>query len=83
MARTIRQIAEKYALSQVLICTDTKMTRQAYLSIKMFNGYDVACGYKDGVNAVLSEIERIIEENEDGCLALERIQLRLSELKGE
>ena len=37
--------------------------------------------YIDGANAVISEIERIINENEDGCLALERIQLRLSELK--
>lgn len=42
-------------------------------------GYKI--GYEAGANAVLEEIERIINENEDGCLALERIQLRLSELK--
>lgn len=30
---------------------------------------------------VIREIEKIIDENEDGCLALEIIQLRLPELK--
>lgn len=38
-------------------------------------------GYECGANAVLSEIERIINENEDGCLALELIQLKIDELK--
>ena len=54
-------MAEEYALSQVLSCTDTKMTQQAYLSIRMFNGYDVACGYKDGANYVLEKIEDYLE----------------------
>lgn len=58
MVKTIEEKARKYALSQVLSCTDTKMTEQAYLSIRMFNGYDVACGYKDGAESVLKVIEK-------------------------
>ncbi len=40
--------AKKYAIEQVICSTNTRMTEQAYLSIRIFNGYDVACAYKDG-----------------------------------
>lgn len=38
--------------------------------------------FEAGANYVLKEIEKIINENEDGCLALERIQLLIDDLKG-
>ncbi len=40
--------AKRYAVEQVLCTTDTRMSEQAYLSLRIFNGYDVACAYKDG-----------------------------------
>lgn len=39
--------------------------------------------YVMGANAVLQQIENIIDKNEDGCIVLEKIQLRISELKDE
>lgn len=52
----------RYALAQVMACTDTKMTQDAMLGICMFKGYDVACAYKDGYERLRSIHIAIVEE---------------------
>ena len=37
--------------------------------------------YINGASFVIRQIENIIDKNEDGCITLEEIQLRISELK--
>lgn len=39
-------------------------------------------GFRDGANAVLKEIEKYANM-QDGCYALECIQMKINELKGE
>ena len=71
MARTIKEMAEEYAATGEFLENGKEMI-----------DFQAEKSYRAGANAVLSEIERIINENEDGCLALERIQLSIDDLKG-
>ena len=48
VSEDLEEAAKEYAIEQVLCSTDTRMTEQAYLGIRLFNGYDLACAYKDG-----------------------------------
>ena len=44
------EASKQYALRQVLASTDTKMSEQAYLSLKLFSGFEIAVAHKDGAN---------------------------------
>lgn len=79
----IKDRAIKYALGQVLTSTNTEMTQQAYLSLQMFNGYDVACAYKDGANVVLKEIEKAISSSDNPLAKLGAVVKVIEKLKGE
>ena len=71
MAKTILEMAEEYAATGEFLENGKEMI-----------DFQAEKAYRAGANAVLSEIKRIINENEDGCLALEIIQLKIDELKG-
>ena len=42
--------SKQYALRQVFASTDAVMTEQAYLSLKLFSGFEIAVAHKDGAN---------------------------------
>lgn len=42
------EASKQYALRQVFASTDAKMTEQAYLSLKLFSGFEIAVAHKDG-----------------------------------
>lgn len=44
------EASKQYALRQVLASTDAEMTEQAYLSLKLFSGFEIAVAHKDGAN---------------------------------
>jgi len=42
------EASKQYALRQVLASTDTKMSEQAYLDLRLFSGLELAIAHKDG-----------------------------------
>lgn len=40
--------SKQYALRQVLASTDTEMSEQAYLDLRLFSGFELAVAHKDG-----------------------------------
>ena len=42
------EASKQYALRQVLASTDTKMSEQAYLDLRLFSGFELAVAHKDG-----------------------------------
>jgi oligoribonuclease NrnB/cAMP/cGMP phosphodiesterase (DHH superfamily) len=44
------EASKQYALRQVFASTDAEMTEQAYLSLKLFSGFEIAVAHKDGAN---------------------------------
>lgn len=44
------EASKQYALRQVLASTDTEMSEQAYLDLRLFSGLELAIAHKDGAN---------------------------------
>lgn len=42
------EASKQYALRQVLASTDTEMSEQAYLKLRLFSGFELAVAHKDG-----------------------------------
>ncbi len=55
--------SKQYALRQVLASTDAKMTEQAYLSLRLFSGFEIAVAHKDGANW---QMQQVMKEAVDG-----------------
>lgn len=52
------EASKQYALRQVLASTDAVMTEQAYLSLKLFSGFEIAVAHKDGANWQKEQFEK-------------------------
>ena len=48
VSEDIWEASKQYALRQVLASTDTKMSEQAYLDLRLFSGFELAVAHKDG-----------------------------------
>jgi hypothetical protein len=44
------EASKQYALRQVLASTDTEMSEQAYLNLRLFSGFELAVAHKDVAN---------------------------------
>ena len=44
------EVSKQYALRQVLASTDTEMSEQEYLNLRLFSGFELAVAHKDGAN---------------------------------
>lgn len=44
----IWEASKQYALRQVLASTDTEMSEQAYLGLRLFSGFELAVAHKEG-----------------------------------
>ncbi len=72
----LEEKAKRYAIEQVLCTTDTRMSEQSYLSLKIFNGYDVACAYKDGAENAIDKAcewlkEHLWEYDQYSCIQID------------
>lgn len=50
VSEEIWEASKQYALRQVLASTDTEMSEQAYLDLRLFSGFELAVAHKDGAN---------------------------------
>lgn len=48
VSEALWEASKQYALRQVLASTDTEMSEQAYLSLRLFSGFELAVAHKDG-----------------------------------
>lgn len=48
VSEEIWEASKQYALRQVLASTDTEMSEQAYLDLRLFSGFELAVAHKDG-----------------------------------
>ena len=62
------EASKQYALRQVFASTDAVMTEQAYLSLKLFSGFEIAVAHKDGANW---QKEQMIKEAKDGVITFD------------
>lgn len=66
VSEDLEDVSKRYALRQVMASTDTQLTEQAYLSLRLFNGYDLAVAHKDGANW---QKNKMMEDAVDGVVA--------------
>ena len=59
------EASKQYALRQVLASTDTKMSEQAYLDLRLFSGFELAVAHKDGA---MWKKEQMIKEAVEGFI---------------
>jgi len=52
------EASKQYALRQVLASTDTKMSEQAYLDLRLFSGLELAVAHKDGAQWQKEQFEK-------------------------
>ena len=64
----IWEASKQYALRQVFASTDAEMTEQAYLSLKLFSGFEIAVAHKDGAQW---QKEQMIKEAKDGVITFD------------
>ena len=62
------EASKQYALRQVFASTDAEMTEQAYLSLRLFSGFEIAVAHKDGANW---QKEQMIKEAKDGVITFD------------
>lgn len=61
------EASKQYALRQVLASTETKMSEQAYLGLRLFSGLELAVAHKDGANWQKSQdVKLLFNAKEDG-----------------
>ena len=60
--------SKQYALRQVFASTDAVMTEQAYLSLKLFSGFEIAVAHKDGANW---QKQQIMKNAKDGVITFD------------
>lgn len=65
VSEVLWEASKEYALRQVLASTDTEMTEQAYLDLKLFSGFEIAVAHKDGANW---QKQQMMKEAEDGLV---------------
>jgi hypothetical protein len=66
VSEELKEASKQYALRQVLASTDTEMTEQAYLSLKLFSGFGIAVAHKDGANWQKQQLMKNIWKPADG-----------------
>lgn len=52
------EASKQYALRQVLASTDTEMSEQAYLNLRLFSGFELAVAHKDGARWKEEQFEK-------------------------
>jgi hypothetical protein len=62
------EASKQYALRQVFASTDAVMTEQAYLSLKLFSGFEIAVAHKDGANW---QRQQIMKNAKDGVITFD------------
>ena len=62
------EASKQYALRQVFASTDAEMTEQAYLSLRLFSGFEIAVAHKDGANW---QKEQMMKEAKDGVITFD------------
>ena len=62
------EASRQYALRQVFASTDTVMTEQAYLSLKLFSGFEIAVAHKDGANW---QKQQMMKSAKDGVITFD------------
>ena len=58
------EASKQYALRQVLASTDTEMSEQAYLSLRLFSGFELAVAHKDGAKWQKEQIKKSMDLGE-------------------
>lgn len=85
----VEEMSEKYADKRLLIVEpsiyDSGYSRTTKMSLRLFDGYEVESAYEYGANAVLEEIEKLV--NTGNWLAFPRqniteLRNKIKELKG-
>jgi hypothetical protein len=62
------EASKQYALRQVFASTDAVMTEQAYLSLKLFSGFEIAVAHKDGANW---QRQQMMKNAKDGVITFD------------
>jgi hypothetical protein len=62
------EASKQYALRQVFASTDAVMTEQAYLSLKLFSGFEIAVAHKDGANW---QRQQMMKNAKDGIITFD------------
>lgn len=58
VSEEIWEASKQYALRQVLASTDTEMSEQAYLDLRLFSGFELAVAHKDGAKWKEEQFEK-------------------------
>ena len=61
------EASKQYALRQVLASTDTEMSEQAYLDLRLFSGLELAIAHRDGAN--WQKEQMMAKAIEGGCFS--------------
>ena len=62
------EASKQYALRQVFASTDAEMTEQAYLSLRLFSGFEIAVAHKDGAQW---QKEQMMKDAKDGVITFD------------
>lgn len=64
VSEALWEASKQYALRQVLASTDTEMSEQAYLSLRLFSGFELAVAHKDGAKWQKQQIKKSMDLGE-------------------